>query len=183
MSLLCSEYIQVSKHYMKNCIIILSIIIFGFISCQNKSVDNKNESSKFEIKTPEIIQKTNNPIFSQNNFELVYEYSNGEGNQLIGINIIEKKNFKFHLVTETLSCDTEYWGIAENKYENFASEIDEDENGTSYGANEYVINKVEYTIAIRVALDSSKVIIKYSQKDGLETDCLPITEEIMKRIK
>jgi hypothetical protein len=66
---------------------------------------------------------------------------------------------------------------------NLAAEVDEDENGTSYGANEYLINKVEYTIAIRVALDSSKVIIKYSQKDGLETDCLPITEEIMKRIK
>ena len=168
---------------MKNYIITLSIIIFGLISCQNKSVEKKNESSKLEIKTPEIIQKTSNPIFSQNDFKLLYEYSNGEDNQLLGINIIDQKNLKFHLVTETLPCDTEYWGIAENKYGNLASEVDEDENGTSYGANEYIINKVEYTIAIRVALDSSKVIIKYSQKDGLETDCLPITEKIMKRIK
>jgi hypothetical protein len=67
---------------------------------------------------------------------------------------------------------TEYWGIAENKFGNLAAEVDEDENGTSYGANEYLINKVEYTIAIRVALDSSKVIKNISQKDGLETDCL-----------
>lgn len=42
---------------------------------------------------------------------------------------------------------------------------------------------VEYTIKIRVALDLSKAIIKYSHKDGLETDCLPITKEIMKQIK
>ena len=159
---------------MKNHIVILSITIFGLISCQNKSVDKKNESSKLEIKTPEITQKTSNPIFSQNDFELVYEYSNGEDNQLLGINIIDQKNLKFHLVTETLPCDTEYWGIAKNKYRNLASEVDEDENGTSYGANEYAINKFEYTIAIRVALDSSKVVIKYNQKNGLETDCLQI---------
>jgi hypothetical protein len=70
-------------------------------------------------------------------------------------------------LSRKLPCDTKYWGIAENKFGNLAAEVDEDENGTSYGANEYLINKVEYTIAIRVALDSSKVIIKYSQ-DGLE---------------
>ena len=168
---------------MKNYIITLSIIIFGLISCQNKSVKKTNESSKLEIKTPEIIQKNSNPIFFQNDFELVYEYSNGEDNQLLGINIISQKNLKFHLVTETLPCDTEYWGIAENKYGKLASEVDEDENGTSYRANEYVVNKVEYTIVIGVALDSSKVVVKYSQNDGLETDCLPITEKTMKRIK
>jgi hypothetical protein len=169
---------------MKNYIIILFVIQFGLISCQNKSVDKKNESSKLEIKTPEIIQKNSNPIFTQNDFELVYEYSNGEDNQLLGINFVDKKIIKFHLVTKTLPCDTEYWGIAKNKYSDFASEIDEDENGTAYGANEYIKNEVaEYTIAIRLALDSSKVIIKYVQEDGLETDCLPIPEKIMNRIK
>jgi len=167
---------------MKNYIIILIAIIFGLISCQNKSVDKKNESSKLEIKPPEIIQKNSNPIFSQNDFELVYEYSNGEDNQLLGINIVDKKTIKFHLVTKTLPCDTEYWGIAENKYWNQDPEIDEDENGV-YPANEYTNHETKYTVGIRLALDSSKVIIKYVQKDDLETDCLPIMEEIMKRIK
>ena len=168
---------------MKNYIIIFFLIIFGLICCQNKVLDKKNESSELEVKTPEILQKISNSIFTQNDFKLVYEYSNGEDNQLLEINIIDQKNLKFHLVTETLPCDTEYWGMAENKYGKLASEVDEDEKGTSIGANEYVVNKVGYTMVIRVALDSSKVVVKYSQNDGLETDCLPITEKTMKRIK
>lgn len=168
---------------MKNYIIIFFQIIIGLICCQNKVLDKKNESSELEVKTPEILQKISNPIFTQNDFKLVYEYSNGEDNQLLGINIIDQKNLKFHLVTETLPCDTEYWGMAENKYGKLASEVDEDEKGTSIGTNEYVVNKVGYTMVIRVALDSSKVVVKYSQNEGLETDCLPITEKTMKRIK
>jgi hypothetical protein len=88
----------------------------------------------------------------------------------------------FHLVTKTLPCDTEYWGNAENKYSDIASEVDEDENGIAYGASEYVKTEGEYTIFIRLALDSSKVIIKYIEENE-QTDCLPITEKIMKRIK
>ncbi len=165
----------------RNYIITLSLIICGLVSCQNKNEDKKNELSISQVKIANIILETSTPNFVQNDFKLVYEYSNGNANQLLGINIINQKSLKFHIVTETLPCDTEYWGVAENKSGNPASEVDQDENGTSYGAN--VINKIENTIAIRVALDSSKVIIKYFQNDGLGTDCFPITEKIMKRVK
>ncbi|GAA4054719.1 hypothetical protein [Flavobacterium chungnamense] len=85
-------------------------------------------------------------------------------------------------MTVTLPCDTEYWGIAENKNWNNDGEVDEDENG-GYFSNEYIKEEKEYLVGIRLAEDLSKVKIKYIQKDSLETDCLPITEQIMKRIK
>ncbi|MEY3499078.1 MAG: hypothetical protein RL308_747 [Bacteroidota bacterium] len=133
------------------------------------------------IGTPKIL-KIDKTIFSQNEFEMVYQYSNGESNQLLGINMIDNTKLSFHIVTETLPCDTEYWGIAKNKYSDLASEVDEDENGTAYGANEYIKTEKEYAIFIRLANDSSKVIIKYVEENN-QTDCLPITEKIMKRIK
>lgn len=163
---------------MRRNIFLISLILFGLLSCKNEKTEKENTSSK----TPKILKKNSNPIFSQNDFERVYEYSNGESNQLLGINIIDKKNLSFHLVTKTLPCDTEYWGNAENKYSDIASEVDEDENGTAYGSIEYIKTEGEYTIFIRLAVDSSKVIIKYIEENE-ETDCLPITEKIMKRIK
>ncbi|MBC7846635.1 MAG: hypothetical protein H7Y10_09095 [Flavobacterium sp.] len=167
---------------MRNSITILSVILFGLFSCKKDNSDKKIESLAQKIKARKNIHEKSNPKFSQNDFSLVYQYTNEESNQILGINIIDEKNLKFHLVTETLPCDTEYWGIAENKNWNIDSEIDEDKNG-GYFTDEYIMDKAEYTIGIRLALDSSKVIIKYLQKDGLETDCLPITRKIMERIK
>lgn len=154
--------------------------MFGIFSCKNEKSEKKSPSKK---SVPEIVEKNSNQIFSQNDFALVYQYSDGEDNQLLGINIVDKKTIKFHLVTETLPCDTEYWGIAENKYSDLASEIDEVENGTGYGANEYFKTEKEYNVGIRLAEDLSEAQIKYIQKDSLDTDCFPIAEKIMKRIK
>jgi hypothetical protein len=163
-------------------ITILATILFVLIGCKNEKSDNKIEHLPPKIKVPKIDHENNNPKFSQNDFSLVYQYTNEESNQILGINITDKKNLKFHLVTETLPCDTEYWGIVEKKNWNADPEIDEDKNG-GYFADEYIMDKIEYTIGIRLASDSSKVIIKYLQKDGLETDCLPITGTTMKRIR
>jgi hypothetical protein len=159
---------------MKNNIFLITSILFVLLSC-------KNEKMEKVIATPKIL-KIDKTIFSQNEFEMVYQYSNGESNQLLGINMIDNTKLSFHIVTETLPCDTEYWGIAKNKYSDLASEVDEDENGTAYGANEYIKTEKEYAIFIRLANDSSKVIIKYVE-ENYQTDCLPITEKIMKRIK
>jgi hypothetical protein len=159
---------------MKNNIFLITSILFVLLSC-------KNEKMEKVIGTPKIL-KIDKTIFSQNEFEMVYQYSNGESNQLLGINMIDNTKLSFHIVTETLPCDTEYWGIAKNKYSDLASEVDEDENGTAYGANEYIKTEKEYAIFIRLANDSSKVIIKYVEENN-QTDCLPITEKIMKRIK
>jgi hypothetical protein len=163
---------------MRKNVFLITSILFGFFSCKNE----KTEKEIVPQKTPKIEKKDSKPIFSQNDFEMVYQYSNGESNQILGINMINEKKLSFHIVTKTLPCDTEYWGIAENKYSDLASEVDEDENGTAYGANEYTKSEEEYSIFIRLAVDSSKVIINYVEENS-ETDCLPITQEIMKRIK
>jgi hypothetical protein len=76
---------------MRKNIFLFSLILFGLLSCKNEKTEKENTSSK----TPKILKKNSNPIFSQNDFEMVYEYSNGDSNQLLGINIIDKKNLSF----------------------------------------------------------------------------------------
>jgi hypothetical protein len=173
---------DVGKYYMRKYTIIISVILFGLFSCKNEKLHKPIETLKTKKIAPKVLEENSNPEFSKNDFNLVYQYSNGDSNQILGINILDKKSLKFHIVTETLPCNTEYWGIAENKNWNSDGEIDEDENG-GYFVDEYFSDKAEYLVAIRLAADSSKVIIKFLQKDGLETDCLPITHKIMKRIK
>ena len=167
---------------MKEYNIILLIFIIGFIGCKNDSTSKKSKT--VEVKTQPIKNDQKNTFseFSQKDYSLVFQYSAEEDDQLIGINILDKKTIKFHLVTETLPCDTEYWGIAKNKYWNRDGEVDEDEDG-GYFVNEYFKEEKEYIVGIRLAEDLSKIKIKYIQKDSLETDCLPITGIIMKRIK
>lgn len=164
---------------MKYKVLTLFFITFGLTNCQNKTLDSKKEL----LKPTEIKLKEGKLTFSNIDFELVFEYSNGKDNQLLGVNFIDKKNIKFHLATKTIPCDTEYWGKAEDKYSKVASEVDEDENGTAYGAIEYSKREKEYFISIRMALDSSKVQINYIEENIIESDCLPITKVIMKRIK
>lgn len=164
---------------MKYIILTLFFITFGLTNCQNKTLDAKKKL----LKTTQIKLEEYKPTFSKIDYELVFEYSNGEDNQLVGINFIDKKNIKFHLITKTIPCDTEYWGKAEDKYSEIATEVDEDENGTAYGAIEYSKKEKEYLISIRMALDSSKVQINYTEENEIESDCLPITNVIMKRIK
>ena len=162
---------------MKKTILLILLLQFGLHSCNKEKSENKIT----RVKSSKKSEEKNKPEFSENDYDLIYKYSNDDSNQILGINYINTKSLKFNLVTNKLPCDTEYWGIAKNNYSDFASEVDEDENGTAYGSTEYVMNKKEYTISIRVALDSSKVIIKYIQVNGIHTDCLPIADKIMNR--
>lgn len=158
------------------------MLILGFVGCKNDYDSKKSKAVEVKTQPIKIDQKKTFSEFSQNDYSLVFQYSEEEDYQLIGINILDKENIKFHLVTETLPCDTEYWGIAKNKNWNRDGEVDEDEDG-GYFVNEYFKEEKEYIVGIRLAEDLSKVKIKYIQKNGLETDCLPITGVIMKRIK
>nr|WP_315144756.1 hypothetical protein [uncultured Flavobacterium sp.] len=166
------------KEYKK----IFLILILGFISCKNNDASKDVITIEAKTQVYKNIEENISPTFSQKDYSLVFQYSQDEENQLLGINIVDKKTIKFHLFTETLPCDTEYWGIANNKNWNGDGEIDEDEDG-GYFVDEYLKEEKEYLVGIRLATDLSKVKIKYIQKDSLDTDCLPITEIIMKRIK
>ena len=165
---------------MKNRIIIFLAIIFHCIlGCKNGETKNIIDHSILEKEDV----NNNTPIFSKGNFDKIYKYASENSNQILGIKIISNRKIEFHLVTKTLPCDTEYWGIAEGKYSDLASEVDENTNRTEYRAVEYINNDKKYNISLKMALDCSKVQINYSQENNLGTDCLPITGKVMKRIK
>lgn len=158
------------------------ILVFGFISCKNNEGSKNIEEVRIKTQTKDNLVKNIPSKFSQNDFSYVFKYSQDEENQLLGVNVIDEKTIKFYLLTETLPCDTEYMGIAINKNWNSDGEIDDDD-GNGYFVDEYFKEEKNYFIAIRLATDLTKVKIKYLQKDSLDTDCLPIIEKIMKRIK
>lgn len=160
------------KYYTK---IILLLI---FTSCKNNEAIESIKIIESKTSIPDSIKENNSSNFYQKNFSYLFEYSEENSKQFLGINIIDKKTIQFHLVTETLPCDTEYWGIAVNKFWDRDKEIEED-----YFADEYFKEEKEYFVGIRIAEDLSKVKINYIQKDSLNTDCLPITEKTMNRIQ
>jgi hypothetical protein len=161
---------------------IVLILFISFVSCKkNESVEN-DSNSKFETPISDTKNESDSSELLEKKFLYQFEYSKSNSNQTLGINILDNKTIEFHLFTETLPCDTEYSGIAENLNRNLDGEIDEDNEG-GYFVNEYFKEEKEFTIGIRLAEDLSKVTIKYIQKNGLETDCLPITKTIMHRIK
>lgn len=84
-----------------------------------------------------------------------------------------------------MPCDTKYYGKAFNKNYGTNSEIDVDDDGYGYDTDEYINDQKEYVIYIRIALDSTKVKVKIKYIDNVTdgTDCMPITEVIMKKIK
>ena len=94
----------------------------------------------------------------------------GQDIQYLAINYLENNNIDFYLYTETLPCDTKYFGLA--------SKEEHDENLTIFTKEE-----TEYKISIQLNPDKSKASISYVQKDSLETDCLPIDQTIMKKVK
>ena len=169
------EVIIQMKYFIK--IFLISIFFCG---CKENNINVKTITPK--ASTNDDIKENNFSNFNKKKFSYLFEYKEEDSYQLIGINIIDKKTVNFYLITETLPCDTEYWGNAENKYLDEDGEVDED-NNESYFADEYSKEEKEYILRIRLAEDLSKVKIKFTQKDSLDTDCLPILEKTMKRIK
>ncbi|MFI1742969.1 hypothetical protein [Thalassobellus sediminis] len=170
-----------------------------FTSCKNKTTEpeqmNIKQTSELEEKTePEIktqidltessSESTDKILdFLSEKYSKVYEYKGIDSRQLIGINFIAKDSIDYYLSSETMPCDTEYYGKAINKNYGLDSEIDEDENGVSYPSNEYSIDQKDYVIYIRVSSDSTKVTIGYTDNETDGTDCAPNTINTMKKIK
>lgn len=161
---------------------IFPILILIFVSCKNNETPENLKTLESKSSTSDSTKEINYADFDKKKSTYLFEYSDENSNQFIEINIIDKKTIKFHLVTETLPCDTEYSVMAKNEFWDGDGEIDEDSEG-GYFVNEYFNEEKEYTIAIRLAKNLSKVTIKYNQNNGFETDCLPITQRIMHRIK
>ncbi|WGH75642.1 hypothetical protein P8625_00325 [Tenacibaculum tangerinum] len=184
---------------MKTKILKIIILILIFVSCKNKTTERKqikiNRTSEVEkVKETEILTLTDSIEinlestdkmldFLSAKYSKVYEYKGMDSRQLIGINFITKDSIDYYLSSETMPCDTEYYGKAFNQNYGLDSEVDEDENGISYPSNEYSNDQQDYVIYIRVALDSTKLKIGYADNVTDGTDCAPNTVNIMKKIK
>lgn len=151
---------------------IFLILTFILTSCKNKEAIENDRTLESKTSITQSTEESKSADLYLKDFSYLFEYNEENSNQLIGIDIVDKKTIKFHLITETLPCDTEYWGIAENELYEGHGEIDE-----------YLKEEKEFLIGIRLAENLSKVTVNYIQKDSLYTDCLPITQKIMKRIK
>lgn len=147
-----------------------------FILTNCKNVNDKK--SKDNIVEKVKMEDLKIPSFNKNDFEFIYEYSGENSSQIIGIGFLNDHKISFHLITNTLACDSEYWGEALNINSENDFEIDE-ANGEAYPVNEFQKENEEEILFIRVAINKSKVQIKYLSKDNLETDCLPIQEVIL----
>ncbi len=164
--------------------LLIALLFLIFISCKKDVNTEKPILPSREEKKQDTLSVVNSSEYGKEveSFSMIYTYSGEDSKQVIGITKLKSNSIKFHLYTNTLPCDTEYWGIATDWHAEMDPETDEDESGL-YPSREYVSEKDEYILSIRVAVDLSKVVIQYTQKDSLETDCLPIIDEIMNRNK
>lgn len=167
--------------------IILTLTILTFGCQQTKSSENgvtTDALSSKTIETPDITQDkaetgnlTENPDKPKDfdKFDIVFEHENKEHNfkQRLGVTWVTNDSIEFRLLTEDGICDTGYWGNAKNQNADMDPETDEDENGDSYPASEYVIEQKTYSLSIRVSLDKDKARIIYTDKSEEETDCIP----------
>lgn len=173
------------------------VLIVIFISCKNKTTETEKPNiektilskEKHEIKS--IIDSTELDVestdkildFLAEKYSTVYEFKGMDSRQLIGITFMSKDSIDYYLSSETMPCDTEYYGKAFNQNYGMDTEIYLDENEVSFPANEYSNDQKDYVIYIRVALDSTKVKIGFTDNQTDGTDCAPNTVRIMKKIK
>lgn len=167
-----------------NRIILLLISAYFLISCRHensknpvrKQIDKSSSSTKDGLlnknkSEDEMLKHLKEKYSNVYVFELgSNDEAEGKEVQYLAINYLENKNIDFYLYTETLPCDTEYFGLA--------LEETQDEN-----SNIFTKEENEYKISIQLNRDKSEATISYIQKDSLETDCMPIDQTIMKRAK
>ena len=108
-------------------------------------------------------------------FETIFEHIDTEENstQTLAVSWITDDSIEFRLVTDNDLCGTDYWGNAKNTNRDTDPELDEDENGDSYLAAEYVAEQETYALSIRISVEKDKARIIYTDKVGEETDCIP----------
>lgn len=156
------------------------VFLFSFLllSCNKEKA---NLISNETVNTNKVNEANNLPSFNENKYKFIYHYLNEDSFQIIGLSFLSDDRIDFHLKTNTLPCDTEYWGEAISLGSNNDHEIDEDEEFETYPVQEFTKENDEEVLIIRIALDKSKIQIKHQRKDELETDCLPILNKVMIR--
>jgi hypothetical protein len=166
--------------------IILTLAAFT-ISCQPPKDRENISSSDSLIETKwtnfdagEIADSTNLPKHFDK-FKTTFEFENKEQKfqQKLGVTWLTNDSIEFRLLSVDDICDTNYWGTAKNNYPGMDPESDEDENGESYLAYEYVTETDTYLLGIRISLDKDRAKIIFTDKSGEDTDCIPTPDLVL----
>lgn len=94
---------------MRKCLLAYVILLLLIYSCR----DSKPHEATLPV-VPKTLQANTTaeparPVYAVQDFDLVFEYSEQGSFQALGIKNLDEKSTRFHLLTKTLPCDTEYW--------------------------------------------------------------------------
>jgi hypothetical protein len=172
---------------MKKIGFIIFALIVLTISCQRtknqeniSSADSLIETKWTNFDAGEVGDSTSLPK-DFDKFEMTFEFANKEQKfkQKLGVTWLTNDSIEFRLLSEDDICDTNYWGTAKNNYPDMDPESDEDENGVSYLASEYVTEEDTYSLDIRISLDKNRARIIFTDKSGEDTDCIPTPDLVL----
>jgi hypothetical protein len=158
--------------------LILTAVMFGCKQTRNQedisSADSLIETRWTNFDAGKIGDSTSLPK-DFDKFEMTFEFENEDQKfkQKLGVTWLTNDSIEFRLLSEDDICDTNYWGTAKNNYPDMDPESDEDENGESYLASEYVTEEDTYSLVIRISLDKDRARIIFTDKSGENSDCIP----------
>jgi hypothetical protein len=147
-----------------------------FTGCKEAHRTQKVPIGETVAQTPQKKLATNKDSILVGSLE--YFWSDNESSQKIKLLAMDSLTVRYYIDSRTSPCDTEYWGTAK-RMANVDPETDSDDDG-GYMSLEFIKEDKQYTLFLRMAEDSSKVIIKYNDK-SLGTDCAPIPGQIMRK--
>lgn len=173
---------------MKNILLITAIILFLF-SCSNSTTENGSQiksdsmNENIEIPVPPQSMIGDSIPLDLSNYKEIYEYKNDDDKikQTLAISRGKNNTISYSLSIVSNICWHEYTGSAKNLHPNGDSEIDEDEEG-AYPVQEYFAEEKEYNLSIRLAVDSSKAKIIFTNKLERQKTCQPSSDYILKNL-
>jgi hypothetical protein len=181
---------------MKKTGLVIFMLTVLTMSCQleknKEKVSTTDSVSNDEVKDPKAIDKADSAENSHkakdfDKLDMTFAFENKEQRfkQMLGVTWLTNDSIEFRLLSEDDLCDTDYWGYAKNIYPDMDPESDEDENGESYSASEYITEEDTYSLKIRISLDKDRARIIFTDKSGEDTDCIPTPDLILveKRVK
>ena len=143
-------------NYFKTCCTFFAIATFLIMACnQNKSQENINSKPDTITPTPTIV-KVENPSFTEK-----YTASNTQFTEQLSITRLSKDSIQFSWLISGITSAEMMQGIAvKSKTADF--EMDEDETGLSYPAEEYIYKKGSCYLYLRLSVDlpNKRAVVK-----------------------
>ncbi len=177
--------------------LLLIICICFCLSCKKDKIERVENDKKMHVKKRTVILDTlpeksfleSKPAedkmlsYLKLKYEAVYQFKDSKDEewslQFLGITDVDENSIDFHLYTETLPCDTEYYGKA------VVIKSDSLETAAKISLNEIIFTQEqkEYKLLIIVNKSSNQIKIDYVDKLNEGTDCLPINNTVMDLVK